>query len=165
MTRRGRAPDRSGRPGVQPYNFGMAEAEKKTSFVVIGLTRQGEVFRPSDWDERLAGIMAPFNEHYTPPPLGEEAVDRSTSGTASPGYEKSSVHANFPRTQGLLYSPFVVPVLVSRPGTQEDPSIRALRVQARLYAIEPMAYNFLRQFAADNDMLVVEEALPDGAAT
>ena len=29
-------------------------------FVIIGETLQGQRFRPSDWAERLAGIMAPF---------------------------------------------------------------------------------------------------------
>ena len=29
-------------------------------FVIIGLTREGKPFRPSDWAERLAGVMAPF---------------------------------------------------------------------------------------------------------
>ncbi len=30
------------------------------SFVIVGLTREGKRFRPSDWAERLAGIMAVF---------------------------------------------------------------------------------------------------------
>jgi hypothetical protein len=29
-------------------------------FVIIGLTRSGQRFRPSDWAERLAGVMAQF---------------------------------------------------------------------------------------------------------
>lgn len=29
-------------------------------FVIIGLTRSGKRFRPSDWAERLAGVMAQF---------------------------------------------------------------------------------------------------------
>lgn len=29
-------------------------------FVIIGETLQGQRFRPSDWAERLAGVMAPF---------------------------------------------------------------------------------------------------------
>ncbi len=29
-------------------------------FVIIGETLQGQRFRPSDWAERLAGVMAPY---------------------------------------------------------------------------------------------------------
>jgi hypothetical protein len=31
-----------------------------TSFVIIGLTSEGRRFRPSDWAERLCGIMSVF---------------------------------------------------------------------------------------------------------
>lgn len=27
---------------------------------ILGLTRTGKAFRPSDWAERLAGVMSPF---------------------------------------------------------------------------------------------------------
>ncbi len=27
---------------------------------ILGITRQGKTFRPSDWAERLAGVMSPF---------------------------------------------------------------------------------------------------------
>jgi len=27
---------------------------------ILGLTQQGKAFRPSDWAERLAGVMSPF---------------------------------------------------------------------------------------------------------
>ena len=30
------------------------------SFVIVGQTPAGQSFRPSDWAERLCGIMAPF---------------------------------------------------------------------------------------------------------
>lgn len=29
-------------------------------FVILGQTLQGQQFRPSDWAERLAGVMAPY---------------------------------------------------------------------------------------------------------
>lgn len=35
-------------------------------FVILGQTLQGQRFRPSDWAERLAGVMAP----YRPPGAG-----------------------------------------------------------------------------------------------
>ncbi|MCB1910102.1 MAG: DUF3579 domain-containing protein [Rhodocyclaceae bacterium] len=30
------------------------------SFVIVGVTRQGKKFRPSDWCDRLCGIMSAF---------------------------------------------------------------------------------------------------------
>jgi Protein of unknown function (DUF3579) len=32
----------------------------KPSFTILGVTRAGQAFRPSDWAERLCGIMAQF---------------------------------------------------------------------------------------------------------
>ncbi|MDR0635206.1 MAG: DUF3579 domain-containing protein [Azoarcus sp.] len=34
--------------------------QKIESFIIIGATRKGETFRPSDWADRLCGIMATF---------------------------------------------------------------------------------------------------------
>ena len=89
------------------------------SFVIVGTTHQGRVFRPSDWAERLAGVMSSFR----PPGGGAQAH--------------------------LTYSPFVTP------GTHEGQ--KCVRVDARLQALEPMAYKFLRGFAADNDLVVIEQ--------
>ena len=33
------------------------------SFIIKGITLDGKVFRPSDWADRLCGVMACFNEH------------------------------------------------------------------------------------------------------
>jgi hypothetical protein len=30
------------------------------SFVILGVTREGKAFRPSDWAERLCGVMSGF---------------------------------------------------------------------------------------------------------
>lgn len=39
----------------------MADSFPTSTHVIIrGLTSQGRVFRPSDWSERLAGVMAQF---------------------------------------------------------------------------------------------------------
>lgn len=35
-------------------------ATKVESFVIVGLTREGKKFRPSDWADRLCGIMSAF---------------------------------------------------------------------------------------------------------
>lgn len=34
--------------------------KKYDSFLIIGLTREGRRFRPSDWADRLCGIMSAF---------------------------------------------------------------------------------------------------------
>jgi len=34
--------------------------EPKQSFIIIGRTQDGERFRPSDWAERLCGVMSAF---------------------------------------------------------------------------------------------------------
>ena len=37
------------------------------SFIIKGVTLDGKVFRPSDWADRLCGVMACFNEHGAGP--------------------------------------------------------------------------------------------------
>jgi hypothetical protein len=48
----------------------MPEAEGVVEFVIRGVTTEGKPFRPSDWAERLCGVMAAFgNDHrmqYSP---------------------------------------------------------------------------------------------------
>lgn len=38
----------------------VAQALKPGELLIFGRTRSGKRFRPSDWDERLASLMAPF---------------------------------------------------------------------------------------------------------
>lgn len=84
------------------------------NFIIIGITREGRKFRPSDWAERLSGVMSAFG-----------ADNRMT------------------------YSPFV------RPGTYKGE--KCVFVDARLHDIEAMAYNFMVNFAADNQLQVVQD--------
>ncbi|GAA4343124.1 DUF3579 domain-containing protein [Pigmentiphaga soli] len=35
-------------------------AESVRHFIIQGITSSGHTFRPSDWAERLAGVMSPF---------------------------------------------------------------------------------------------------------
>ncbi len=100
----------------------MIELPPAQSFVILGVDSTGRQFRPSDWADRLCGVMSGFR------PAGM-AVDR------------------------LSYSPFVQPSM--REGR------RCVMVDARLRDIEPMAYDFLRKFARDNDLLVEEEGSSD----
>jgi len=82
------------------------------SFVIVGLTREGRKFRPSDWADRLSGVMSAF------------------------GAEKK-----------MRYSPYV------RPGTTSAGD-NCVFVDKALYPLEPLAYNFLVNFAKDNDLQV-----------
>ena len=36
--------------------------ETTGSFIIVGLTREGRKFRPSDWAERLCGVMCAFGK-------------------------------------------------------------------------------------------------------
>lgn len=90
-----------------------------TDFIIQGVTRQGKAFRPSDWADRLCGIMSRFHPN------------------ASPGYDRH-----------LHYSPYVQPALIE--------GVRSVIVDARLYTLEPMAYHFLRDFARDNDLRIID---------
>lgn len=38
----------------------MADASKAREFFIHGVTAHGKTFRPSDWAERLCGVMAPY---------------------------------------------------------------------------------------------------------
>jgi len=88
-------------------------AAQPLEFVIIGLTRSGKPFRPSDWAERLAGVMAQFGG--VPP---------------------------------VRYSPYCFPVVSG--------GVKCVVVDARIREIEPLAYQFLVNFAADNELQVRE---------
>lgn len=91
---------------------------------IQGLTRDGKTFRPSDWAERLAGVMSQFRP-----------------GGAQPGSH-------------LSYSPWCIPTNLN--GTKCIVLHRALR------EYEPMAWDFVINFAKDNHLQVVEACLlPD----
>ena len=89
-------------------------------FLIQGVTNAGRVFRPSDWAERLCGVMSSFR------PPGARAG--------------AGAH--------LQYSPYVHPVMVG--------SVKCVLVDARLDDLEPMAMEFVRNFARDNDLPFVE---------
>ena len=80
-------------------------------FVIRGVTLAGKPFRPSDWAERLCGVMSAFGSDGR-----------------------------------MQYSPYVYPV--TSEGT------KCVVVDVRLKDIEPMAYNFLLNFARDNELQV-----------
>lgn len=100
-------------------------AHKPRQFFIHGVTVHGKTFRPSDWAERLCGVMAPYR------PGGVGAGRDSFIG----------------------YSPYVRPVSVG--------GVRCVIVDERLKELEKLAFNFVMNFAADNELQVYEGcALP-----
>ncbi len=87
-------------------------SQKIENFIIIGVTNAGKRFRPSDWADRLCGVMSAFGSDHR-----------------------------------MSYSPYV------RPGCtlQGD---KTVLVDARLHEVEPLAYNFMVNFARDNDLQV-----------
>ena len=82
------------------------------SFVIVGKTLEGKTFRPSDWADRLCGIMSAFG------------ADRR-----------------------MKFSPYVRPSCTLS-------GERSVIVDAKIYTLEPLAYNFLVSFAKDNNLVV-----------
>ena len=90
--------------------------------VIHGTTLDGQRFRPSDWAERLAGVMSQFR------PAGSMGSH-------------------------LTYSPYVVPVVLD--------GVRCVVVDLRLRDLEPLAWKFVCDFAADNKLQTTQqEAAP-----
>jgi hypothetical protein len=88
-------------------------------FFILGLTSDGRQFRPSDWAERLCGVMSCFRPE----------------GSGGP-----NAH--------LSYSPYVRPTMLE--------GVKAVVVNNELQQLEPLAFHFVRNFAKDNDLQVVE---------
>ena len=83
---------------------------------IQGITRDGRTFRPSDWAERLAGVMSSFRP-----------------GGAQPGSH-------------LNYSPWCIPTVID--------GVKCVIVNRALRELEPMAWDFVINFAKDNDLKV-----------
>jgi hypothetical protein len=84
-------------------------SSRTEEFVIRGVTQGGRPFRPSDWAERLCGVMSAFGSDGR-----------------------------------MQYSPYVYPV--------SSNGVKCVVVDVRLREIEPMAYNFLMNFAKDNEL-------------
>lgn len=81
--------------------------------VIYGTTSSGKTFRPSDWAERLCGILSSFDKDHR-----------------------------------LAYHQWVRPLLVGK--------IRSVAVGRQLETINPPMFRFLMDFAADNDLRVLD---------
>jgi hypothetical protein len=88
---------------------------------IQGITKDGKTFRPTDWAERLAGVMSQFRP-----------------GGAQPGSH-------------LSYSPWCVPTIVG--------GVKCVVVNSDLRGAEPMAWDFVINFAKDNNLQVAEACL------
>jgi len=100
-------------------------APKPREFFIQGLTKDGKVFRPSDWAERLAGAMSSFR------PEGSHGIGAY-----------------------IGYSPYCVPTPMN--------GVKCVIVSEALRGIEPMAGDFVMNFARDNDLQIGEVCvLPD----
>ena len=88
---------------------------------IQGLTREGRTFRPSDWAERLAGVMSSFRP-----------------GGAQPGSH-------------LNYSPWCIPTVID--------GVKCVIVNRSLRDYEPMAWDFVINFAKDNNLEYGEACL------
>jgi hypothetical protein len=86
--------------------------------IILGRTQGGKTFRPSDWAERLAGVMSSFR----------------------PGGVQPSSH--------LSYSPWCIPTVID--------GIKAVVVNGQLRDLEPMAWDFVINFAKDNHLQLTE---------
>src|SRR5947207_14558140 len=98
----------------------MVTSSAKELFI-MGVTRDGKTFRPSDWAERLAGVMSSFRP-----------------GGAQPGSH-------------LSYSPWCIPTLIAE--------TKAVVVNRDLRDHDVMAWDFVINFARDNDLQVTEACL------
>jgi hypothetical protein len=96
--------------------------------LIQGVTREGKTFRPSDWAERLAGVMSSFR----------------------PGGVQPGSH--------LSYSPWCFPTVID--------GVKSVIVDRELRDLEPMAWDFVINFARDNHLQVGEVCLlPELAET
>lgn len=98
----------------------MVSSSAKQLFI-RGVTRDGKTFRPSDWAERLAGVMSPYRP-----------------GGATPGSH-------------LSYSPWCIPTMLN--------GVKCVIVSTDLREAEPMAWDFVVNFAKDNDLEYGEACL------
>ena len=113
-------------PRLNNYDASQMVSSDAKEVFIQGITQDGKTFRPSDWAERLAGVMSQFRP-----------------GGASPGSH-------------LSYSPWCVPTTLD--------GVKAVVVNRALRDAEPMAWDFVMNFAKDNELEVAEACLlPDAS--
>jgi hypothetical protein len=112
---------------LQRSRFGIARSTRMTDkpreLFIQGVTLDGRTFRPSDWAERLAGVMSCF---------------RPPGSRVRPGSH-------------ITYSPYCVPRVIN--------GVKCVIVNEALKNVEPKAWDFVLQFARDNELCVVDACL------
>jgi len=98
----------------------MSTVSSVQQFIIYGVTLDGQRFRPSDWAERLAGVLSSFR------PSGS-------------------------RDGHLTYSPYAVPTVID--------GVRCVVVDHRLRDLEPLAWNFVCEFARANGLKTAERQI------
>jgi hypothetical protein len=106
-------------PGRPPRTHPHMVSSTAREVFIQGITRDGRTFRPSDWAERLAGVMSSFRP-----------------GGAQPGSH-------------LNYSPWCIPTVID--------GVKCVIVNRELRDYEPMAWDFVLNFAQDNELTVSED--------
>jgi Protein of unknown function (DUF3579) len=109
------------RTATAPESIMSSPVRAAREFIIQGITKDGRVFRPSDWAERLAGAMSSFR----PGAAGKAGIGAF-----------------------IGYSPYCVPTSVGE--------VKAVIVSEALKDIEPMAWDFVANFARDNDLQMGE---------
>lgn len=95
-------------------------SQRVQKLIIHGTTRAGQRFRPSDWAERLSGVMSQF---------------RPEGSTGGP----------------MTYSPYAVPRVID--------GVRCVVLDHRLRDISPLAWQFVCDFAEDNDLKTSEKTI------
>lgn len=111
-------------PQTQPFSGSRPHGHTREYFIK-GITTEGQIFRPSDWAERLAGAMSSFRPG------------------AHGGHGHIGMH--------IGYSPYCVPNVIE--------GVKCVVVNHALRDLEPMAWEFVMNFARDNQLQIVEACL------
>ncbi len=101
---------------------------KPRDFFIQGITGNGREFRPGDWSERLAGALSSFRPK------------RNVGSAGSGGSGGIGAH--------IGYSPYCIPRVID--------GVKCVIVNEALRGLEPMAWDFVMNFARDNDLRVAE---------
>lgn len=94
--------------------------QKDTALCIMGITSSGSRFRPSDWAERLAGVMSSYR----------------------PGGAAGGADAH------ISYSQWCEPNLIG--------NLKCIILHPDLKHHHPEAWEFVLDFASDNDLQVTE---------
>jgi Protein of unknown function (DUF3579) len=96
-------------------------------YIIYGKTVNGQLFRPTDWADRLCGILAHHKENSND---SKKVQSRRGNNT-------------------ITYSEYLMPTVVD--------GIRSVALDGRLGDIEPLALNFVLNFASDNQLVIEKQ--------